>query len=450
MTILGTSGNDDLAGTGGSDVFNMSQGGNDKVDGGAAKDQFNFGGAFDAGDQVIGGGGNDTLALNGDYWGPKQLYLGPSTLVSVEQIKLVAGHSYSLNLTDPNVASGHTLTLDASALGAADILYAYSQFETDGNIKVIGGTGGDTIYLGGVSSIANAGDGNDTIYGVANGHESINGGNGDDSISLQSSATVSVKGGDGNDSIAPQTLLNAGDRIDGGNGFDEVGLAAGYENGFKFRASTITNVESLFLDHNHSFRLVINDGNVAAGAHMIINGDLVQNGNTVVVNASSETDGSLFIGGGTGNDTLVGGQGGNTISGGGGQDKLTAGTGDDVFLYFSGAADSTGTSYDVIKGFDASHDSFDLTGAVGAVDAAITSGALHASHFDADLAAIVDGAHLSAGHAVLFTASAGSLAGHTFLVVDANGMAGYQTGADYVMELAAAQNLGNLHASNFI
>jgi hypothetical protein len=56
---------------------------------------------------------------------------------------------------------------------------------------------------------------------------------------------------------------------------------------------------------------------------------------------------------------------------------------------------------------------------------------------------------LHAGDAVLFTASAGSLAGHTFLVVDANGIAGYQAESDAVVQLQNGVNLSSLSTSNF-
>ena len=64
----------------------------------------------------------------------------------------------------------------------------------------------------------------------------------------------------------------------------------------------------------------------------------------------------------------------------------------------------------------------------------INTGTLSTASFDADLGAAVSGA-LGAGKAVLFTADAGSFAGRAFLVADGNGLAGYQAGEDYVIEL---------------
>jgi hypothetical protein len=43
----------------------------------------------------------------------------------------------------------------------------------------------------------------------------------------------------------------------------------------------------------------------------------------------------------------------------------------------------------------------------------------------------VTAANLAANHAVLFKPNGGNLAGHIFLVVDANGTGGYQSSADF-------------------
>ncbi|MEG3179057.1 bluetail domain-containing putative surface protein [Sphingomonas sp. LT1P40] len=50
-----------------------------------------------------------------------------------------------------------------------------------------------------------------------------------------------------------------------------------------------------------------------------------------------------------------------------------------------------------------------------------------------DLAAA--GRTLGAGEAVLFTASSGNMSGRTFVLIDANGVAGYESDEDYVIEL---------------
>ena len=49
---------------------------------------------------------------------------------------------------------------------------------------------------------------------------------------------------------------------------------------------------------------------------------------------------------------------------------------------------------------------------------------------------------------MLFQADGGDLAGLTFLVVDANGVAGYQAGSDYVIQLTTPP--ASLATSDFI
>jgi hypothetical protein len=61
------------------------------------------------------------------------------------------------------------------------------------------------------------------------------------------------------------------------------------------------------------------------------------------------------------------------------------------------------------------------------------TGALSTATFDTDMGAAMAGV-LNPNGAVLFTASSGDLAGHLFLAVDQNGVAGYQAGQDFVIE----------------
>ena len=77
--------------------------------------------------------------------------------------------------------------------------------------------------------------------------------------------------------------------------------------------------------------------------------------------------------------------------------------------------------------------------AVTGFAAAVAAGTLSADSFDEDLAAALAADALGAGQAVLFTPDSGDLAGTVFLVVDANGEAGYQAGEDLVIALPGAE-----------
>ena len=59
-------------------------------------------------------------------------------------------------------------------------------------------------------------------------------------------------------------------------------------------------------------------------------------------------------------------------------------------------------------------------------------------------------APLLAHHAVLATSDQGAHAGETFLIVDANGVAGYQAREDFVSRLNSPVNLGSLSTDRFV
>jgi Ca2+-binding RTX toxin-like protein len=157
--------------------------------------------------------------------------------------------------------------------------------------------------------------------------------------------------------------------------------------------------------------------------------------------------GNDHLNGGAGNDVLTGSSGKDLLNGGAGADKLSGGSGDDTFVY-TGVSQSTGSAHDTIAGFNAQQDKFALNVSVHAINAAVTHGTLGTGNFDANLTAAI-GSHLKAHDAILFTASAGNENGHTFLVVDANGHAGYQAGADYVFDITGAAALSHLSVHDF-
>jgi hypothetical protein len=245
------------------------------------------------------------------------------------------------------------------------------------------------------------------------------------------------------------------DRVVGGAGDDYLILNG--DQTIAFGSNALSSIDRLVVRQGGHYDLTMDDGNVAAGHTLIVNAAALSGGDSVVFDGSAERDAAFnFLSGGTssftggaGND-LVRVQGdGNWLAGGGGADRLTLGSGHDT-VAFAAVSDSTGASYDTVVGFDAGTDTFDLWEglSVAAMDARITEGLLRTgATFDALFEAAVDDSGLQAGHAVLFAADRGNLAGVEFLVVDANDTAGYQAGEDLLFRLTAATGdllLGNL------
>ncbi|MGH6871316.1 MAG: calcium-binding protein [Rhizomicrobium sp.] len=246
------------------------------------------------------------------------------------------------------------------------------------------------------------------------------------------------------------------DKIDGGAGKDTLILNGDYA-GLTFSATNLLNVEDIQLGTGHSYKLTTNDANVAAGVTMTVDGHALGASDTLSFNGANELDGRFIITGGAGNDVITGGHGNDKIQGGLGADSLKGGAGHDFFIYTSiqdslGSPNDgpTGSGYDTITSFDFSADKLDLWFTVTGVDATITSGQLRQVFFDDDMSAAVDGAHLAVNHAVLFTPTTGDLAGRTYLVVEANGVAGYQSAGDLVIQLDSALHTANFSAATFI
>jgi Ca2+-binding RTX toxin-like protein len=170
-------GNDHLTGGALSDLFYITGGGDDTVNGGGGDDVIQAGAAFTAADKISGGQGNDTLELSGDYSGGVTLAL--NTLHSVETIKLDDNNTYKLTPDDANVAAGATLTIDATALEGSNALILNGSHELDGHFVVKGGDGNDIVIGGGQSDTLFGGNGNDEFEGQG-GADLISGGAGAD------------------------------------------------------------------------------------------------------------------------------------------------------------------------------------------------------------------------------------------------------------------------------
>jgi Ca2+-binding RTX toxin-like protein len=289
--------------------------------------------------------------------------------------------------------------------------------------------------------------GNDTINGSTQ-SDNVFGYTGADKFNMARGGNDVVLGQDGNDTFNFGAKFTSQDQIDGGNNNDKLVLNGDYSGGVTFNATTMLNVESVNLTGGHSYKLTTNDATVAAGKTLTVNGTDLGTTDKLTFNGSSELDGKFVIRGGAGADVLTGGKGNDSFTGGLGADKITGGLGKDYFVY-TAVSESTGTKHDVLTGFDFNSDRIDLTVAVTGINAA-ASGALNTATLNQDFASALDGTHLGAHQAVLFTASSGTLSGTQFLVVDANGTAGYQANQDFVFELNAPLHTAALSTLDFI
>ncbi len=149
-----------------------------------------------------------------------------------------------------------------------------------------------------------------------------------------------------------------------------------------------------------------------------------------------------------GNDTLQGDKGDDTLIGGPGRDTMTGGNGNDTFVY-NAATDSTGKNFDTITTFHADGDRIAAWVAVTGVDPEVMGGTLSDATFNHDLSVAMGAGRLAANHAALFAPDAGGYAGQLFLVIDTNGVAGYQTQQDLVIRLESPQHIDQFAMGNF-
>lgn len=229
------------------------------------------------------------------------------------------------------------------------------------------------------------------------------------------------------------TVAGMADLPGPGPAFDTLALSGDFSAGFELSAPPV-DLAQVLLAAGSDYVLAVGD-DFQAGGSVTIDGRSLGTGNHVMFDGSAETDGSFSFQGSSGNDFFFGGAGADTIRGLGGADVLSGGAGADTFIY-AGASESTGADYDLLADFDPAADRIDLPGAVSGFAAAVTGGSLSDASFDDDLAAALGG--LGAGQAAWFAPDAGDLAGQIFLVVDGNGVAGYQEGEDYVFGIAGS------------
>lgn len=157
-------GDDTISGGGGNDTITPGAG-NDTVNGGDSGDSINLASHLTTADKIDGGAGSDTVLLSGNY--ARGITFSATTMINVETLKLASGFSYKLTTDDATVASGQTLTVNASALGSGNHLVFNGAAETNGHFNILSGQGADDLTGGALADTfvyASASDSTSTSY----------------------------------------------------------------------------------------------------------------------------------------------------------------------------------------------------------------------------------------------------------------------------------------------
>lgn len=233
-------------------------------------------------------------------------------------VTLASGATATLNANgtityDPNGKFNHLVSPAKAAATGASNSSATDSF----TYTLVGGaTAGATVTVNGIDSVE------DLLQGTV-GADAITGTPLNDIFMLNEGGEDSASGGDGADGFYMRANLSSGDRLNGGAGFDQVGLQGAYGASgapFIFDANNFAGVEMLVLlpgndarfgngsGNSYSYFLKTVDGNVASGERLAVSFNTLRVGENVSFDGSAETDGYFLTYGGLGNDTLIGGQ----------------------------------------------------------------------------------------------------------------------------------------------
>jgi hypothetical protein len=149
--------------------------------GGAGNDTFFFGSGFSSADHIDGAAGTNTLELDGTYTGANDLTITSGMMTNIQTLYLAAGHSYDITLDNGTIASGATLSVQASALGASDSLTIDGSALTAGRLVIVDGAGADSLTGSAGNDVITAGNGTDFIAGRG-GADTLTAGTGTDTF----------------------------------------------------------------------------------------------------------------------------------------------------------------------------------------------------------------------------------------------------------------------------
>src|SRR4051812_27075046 len=206
--------------------------------------------------------------------------------------------------------------------------------------------GGFTIANGVTIEKATTDAGKDTIHDNSANNILSSGAN-DDFVYANQGGNDTVNLGTGNDAAYFGAAYNALDSVDGGTGSDQVALQGDYAGGVTLgilagveTLVAMTGSDTRFGDSGtslYSYSIVAPDATVAAGTQLMVNASTLGAGENLTFDGHAETDGTFFIYGGKGVDTLTGGNGADVFFFAedgrfAASDHVDGGAGDDVLV----------------------------------------------------------------------------------------------------------------------
>ena len=434
-------------------------------------------------------GGNDRLMLDvrASLAGGELLLVGDAYSLDCASGAVIRNGDDSLTLIANSAQGGRLFGDGSSAILTSFVTGSTTDvYVIGGDDTLTGGDGGDLLFgdtLDVSSSVENGTvrqDGGNDVLDGRGGNDTIDGGGGFDTVvfGLDLSVHVNLNGipgsgatpadwleaiGQGNDQltgIENVTGSSQGDVIignaaaniiNGMAGADQMAGGAGNDTYYVDVAGDVTSENA-----NAGTDLVISTVSRTLGnnlENLTLSGTAIIDGNgNALANLITGNSAANTLRGYDGLDTLVGNAGADLLIGGNARDVLKPGidTSRDTIKY-AVVAESTGPTRDIVYDMDLNaEDRFDFVAVPTSIHAMVTAGALDTASFNTNLASAISAAQLGAGQAVLFDPSSGNLnqTGHVYLVVDANGTAGYQAGQDYVVELF--NHTGTLTIDDFI
>jgi Ca2+-binding RTX toxin-like protein len=288
-------GNDTVLG-GNADNGFVPGAGSDTLVGGAGLDNFNFTTTFDTTDSIDGGGGdNDVVYLSGDY--SAGLLITKSMMKDVEQIGFESTFTYSISIDRKTIPDGAFLNVQGNVLQAgASITFDASAMRT--GIITFRDSVNDDVVLAGRN---------------------------DDYAEIDAGGNDTVDMGAGSDFINGIAGFDRDDTLDGGADYDILDLSGDYSAGVLMKKDTVQNVEEVLLADGNSYSLTMHEKTVKAAQSLLVAGTSLDAGETLVFDASADTDGIITVHSGAGDDSFAFGGGFDSldaIDGGNGTDTL--------------------------------------------------------------------------------------------------------------------------------